>query len=167
MRGNIKYLVMDVDGTLTDGGLYIGPEGETMKCFSVKDGCGIRDIFMSAGGVPIIITGRQSDIVQRRCNELGIDILRQGVRSKKAELEAICASNGNHLSCAAYIGDDLNDLECMEAVKAAGGLVGCPADACRQAVELADYVCSAKGGEGAVREFIEWLVDTGESCCAG
>ena len=72
MKTDIKVLVMDVDGTLTDGKIYIGENGEMMKAFNVKDGCGIHDILMPQGVMPIIITGRNSEIVKQRCKELDI-----------------------------------------------------------------------------------------------
>lgn len=150
----IKYLVMDVDGTLTDGKIYMGNDGEMMKAFDIKDGCGIHDILVPAGITPVIITGRTSKILENRCKELGITNLHQGIKNKIEKLLTITTD----LSSVAYIGDDINDLSCMEPVKAAGGLVGCPADAVKKVMELADFVSTHNGGNGAVREFIEWIV---------
>lgn len=149
----IKYLIMDVDGTLTDGKVYIGNDGEMMKAFNIKDGYGICDIAMKNGIVPIIITGRTSTIVRNRCNELGIENVYQGVRDK---LEKILLFTSD-LSTVAYIGDDLNDLSCMIRIKESTGLVGCPKDAAKQVKELADFVAEHNGGEGAVRDFVEWI----------
>lgn len=154
----IKYLVMDVDGTLTDGKVYIGNDGEVMKAFSIKDGCGIREILMPAGIIPAIITGRKSKIVENRCAELGITEIYQGEHDKVSRLLAILEQAGATLAQTAYVGDDLNDLACMKLIRHNGGVVGCPADAAREVREIANYVCAAKGGDGAVREFIEWLV---------
>ena len=151
----IKYLVMDVDGTLTDGKIYMGNDGEMMKAFDIKDGCGIHDILIPAGITPVIITGRSSKILENRCKELGITNLYQGIRNKIEKLLTITTD----LSTVAYIGDDINDLSCMEPIKEAGGLVGCPADAVQKVVDLADFVSKRNGGNGAVREFIEWIVD--------
>ena len=151
---NIKYLVMDVDGTLTDGKIYMGNDGEMMKAFSIKDGYGIHDIAMKAGIIPVIITGRISQIVLNRCNELGIKEIHQGISNKIEKLLSFTTD----LSKVAYIGDDLNDLSCMIPVKEAGGVVGCPHDAVRKVIELADFVTEHNGGDGAVRDFIEWLV---------
>lgn len=156
----IKYLVMDVDGTLTDGKIYMGNAGEIMKAFDIKDGCGIHDILIPAGITPVIITGRSSKILENRCKELGIENLHQGIRNKIEKLLTITTD----LSTVAYIGDDINDLSCMEPVKAAGGLVGCPADAVKKVIELADFVSLREGGNGAVREFIEWLVEEKRQC---
>lgn len=151
----IKYLVMDVDGTLTDGRIYMGNDGEMMKAFDIKDGCGIHDILIPAGITPVIITGRSSKILENRCKELGITNLHQGIRNKIEKLLTITTD----LSMVAYIGDDINDLSCMEPIKEAGGLVGCPADAVQRVIDLADFVSKRNGGNGAVREFIEWIVE--------
>lgn len=150
----IKYLIMDVDGTLTDGKIYMGNEGEIMKAFSAKDGCGIHDILIPSGIVPIIITGRCSKIVENRCREIGIDSVYQGVSNKKEVLLSI----SSNLSEVAYIGDDINDLPCMELVKESGGFVGCPNDSVNDVKALADFISNRNGGDGAVREFIEWLL---------
>ena len=155
MLGKIKYLVMDVDGTLTDGKIYMGQNGEVMKAFNIKDGAGIHDILLSSGIVPVIITGRTSDIVLNRCKELGIKEVYQGVSDKIGKLKDITVD----LKTVAYIGDDINDLSCMKPIREAGGLVGCPADAVDDVKDVADYVALHNGGEGAVRDFIEWLVD--------
>ena len=84
---SIKLLVMDVDGTLTDGHIYMGPDGEVMKAFDVKDGYGIAHILPRYGIIPVIITGRRSQIVERRCAELGITELYQGVGDKLERLK--------------------------------------------------------------------------------
>ena len=151
----IKYLVMDVDGTLTDGKIYMGNDGEVMKAFSIKDGCGIHDILIPAGITPVIITGRTSKIVENRCGEIGIQEIYQGISNKIEKLLSIT----DDLSSVAYIGDDINDLSCMKPVKKAGGKIGCPADAVMKVKDLADFVSTKNGGDGAVREFIEWLVE--------
>lgn len=150
----IKYLVMDVDGTLTDGKIYMGNDGEIMKAFSVKDGCGIHDILLPSGIIPLIITGRNSKILENRCNEIGIKEIYQGISNK---LEKLCLIV-NELSQVAYIGDDINDLHSMKAIKEAGGKVGCPADAVHEVKKIADFIAKKNGGDGAVREFIEWLI---------
>ena len=156
---NIKYLVLDVDGTLTDGHIYMGQEGEIMKAFSAKDGYGICHIAKPNGITPVIITGRVSRIVENRAKELSITEIHQGVADKLPKLMEILEKNGDSLEQCAYCGDDLNDYDCMKHIKDAGGLVGCPADAAKEVIELADYVASKDGGRGAVREFIEWLVE--------
>jgi len=153
-----KYLIMDVDGTLTDGKIYMSNTGELMKAFNIKDGAGIHDILIPARITPVIITGRTSDIVLNRCKELGITEVHQGVGNKIKKLIAVIGGE-DKLNTVAYIGDDINDLSCMKPVKEAGGLVGCPADAVQKVKDIADYVAPHNGGDGAVRDFIEWLVD--------
>lgn len=150
----IKYLIMDVDGTLTDGKIYMGNDGELCKAFNVKDGCGIHDLAIPAGIIPAIITGRSSKILENRCKELGITFLYQGVPNKIERLREIT----DDMAQVAYIGDDINDLSCMQHVKVAGGLTGCPADAARAVVEISDFISEKKGGDGAVRDFIEWIL---------
>lgn len=150
----IRFLVMDVDGTLTDGKIYMSNNGELFKAFDIKDGTGIHDIAIPSGIEPVIITGRDSLIVKKRCDELGIKMVFQGVRNK-----AECLENAvDSLKDVAYIGDDINDLECMNMVKNSGGVVGCPADAADEVVQIADFISIRKGGDGAVREFIKWLI---------
>lgn len=150
---NIKYLIMDVDGTLTDGKIYISNDGELMKAFNVKDGYGIHDIAIPTGIIPVIITSRISDIVDKRCKELSIEKVYQGISNKVEKLKTI----SNNFSELAYIGDDINDLSCMQLIKEAGGIVGCPADAVQEVLDIADFISKKNGGCGAVREFIEFL----------
>jgi len=158
MRKQIKYLIMDVDGTLTDGKIYMGVDGEFCKGFSIKDGCGINLILIPAGILPIIITGRKSKILENRCKEIGIDMLYQGVSDKVSILNEILTElNGIYSECA-YIGDDINDLSAMQCIRQNNGIIGCPADSAKEVIEIADFVSNKKGGDGAVREFIEYLV---------
>lgn len=155
MLGEIKYLVMDVDGTLTDGKIYMSPSGEAMKSFNIKDGCGIHDMLIPSGITPVIITGRESTIVLNRCKELSITEIYQGVADKVKKLRDLT----DDLSEIAYIGDDINDLKAMDEVKKAGGVIGCPADAVYKVKDIADYIANRNGGDGAVRDFIEWVVE--------
>lgn len=154
MSGKIEFIVMDVDGTMTDGRINMGPSGEVFKSFDVRDGYAIHDMLPKANIIPVIITGRNSDIVERRARETGVKNIYQGVSDKLKILKGITAD----LSHVAYIGDDLNDYECMRELKAEGGVVGCPADAVDVVKELSDFVSSKDGGCGAVREFIEWII---------
>ncbi len=162
MRRKIRFLVMDVDGTLTDGKFYIGDNGELFKAFNTKDGFGVRNILPKYGIQPIIITARQSKIVDKRCAELNISIVRQGRLDKmmclREILDDLNEKNEDVLSHIAYIGDDILDLDCMNPIKENGGIVGCPADAVDEVKKVADFISSKNGGSGAVREFIEWLV---------
>lgn len=143
-------LVMDVDGTLTDGRIYIGSDGEIMKAFDVKDGYAIARL-KQFGIEPVIITGRKSDIVCIRAGELKITELHQGIEDKLSKLKSIAVEYNLSSEEIAYIGDDLNDIACMEYC----GLSACPGDAIEQIKGIVDYVCVNFGGRGAVREFID------------
>lgn len=156
----IRYFVMDVDGTLTDGKIYTGTDGECCKAFHVRDGYGIRNILIPQGITPIIITGRSSRILEQRCRELGITELYQGISHKREEL--LKQIQENELCHVAYIGDDINDLPVMEAVHKAGGIVACPKDSVNAVLCCADYICEKDGGCGAVREFIDLIVGEGK-----
>ena len=149
----IKLIVLDVDGTLTDGGIYYDSQGNEMKRFDVKDGLGIL-VARKTGLELAIITGRASPMVERRVKELGIQHLLQGVQKKYPALLELAKSCGLSLAEIGYIGDDLNDLQCMEAV----GFRACPADAVQAVKSVCDYVAVASGGHGAVREVLEYLL---------
>ncbi len=144
---------MDVDGTLTDGKIYMSATGEIMKAFNIKDGYAIAHL-REYGFEPCIITGRESDIVRQRCAELKITELHQGVSNKLFKLKEVCKNMGVELSEVAYIGDDVNDLACIQQC----GCTACPEDAVKAVKDKVDYVCAEKGGEGAVREFCEYLI---------
>lgn len=149
----IKLLVMDVDGTLTDGRIYMGAQGEMMKAFDVRDGYAIAHILPELGIKPVIITGRSSGIVRKRAEELKISVLYQGVSDKLKQLKAIAAQFDTTADEIAYIGDDLNDLSCIEYC----GLTACPQDAVEIVKDRVQIVCTHIGGRGAVREFIEYI----------
>jgi len=155
MAKNAKILFMDVDGTLTDGKIYMGPSGEVMKAFNIKDGYGIHEILPQYGIIPVIITGRTSEIVKNRADELGIIELYQGKHEKVETMHRVLAKYHCPAEKAAYIGDDVLDLPCMELC----GITGCPSDAVSEVKVICDYICQASGGCGAVREFIEWLIE--------
>lgn len=160
----IKFLVMDVDGTLTDGKIYMGNNGEMFKAFDIKDGCGIKNLLPKKDIVPVIITARKSDILLNRCEEIDITNVYQGVSDKFECLESIINTfkeDGYQYSLknVAYIGDDIIDLPCMLPIKSAGGLIGCPKDAVKEVIDISDFVSSKDGGNGAVREFIEWIIN--------
>lgn len=150
----IKVLIMDVDGTMTDGKIHIGNNGEVFKSFDVKDGYGIKVLLKEADIEPIIITGRKSEIVQQRCQELDIKQLYQNIKDKKEILEKILFQYNIDLTEVAYMGDDLNDIECMKNV----GVAGCPRDAVREIKLISEYVSERNGGGGAIREFIEYII---------
>lgn len=149
----IKMLVMDVDGTLTDGHIYTGPDGEAMKVFSCKDGLGIKELLPKMGITPVIITGRDSIITANRAKELSITELYQGVADKLPLLKEIAAKYGLESEEIAYIGDDLNDWDCLKYC----GVTGCPQDAEDAVKEIVSFVAPRDGGKGAVRDFIHYI----------
>lgn len=154
MEDLIRLLVTDVDGTLTDGKIYMSSGGELCKAFHIKDGLGIKDILPKFGIACAVITGRDSAIVANRCRELNIRYLFQGVADKVECLKNLINELGLQWRDIAYMGDDLNDL----AVMSLCGIKGCPADAAREVKEICDFVSSYNGGCGAVREFIGFLI---------
>lgn len=151
----LKMLVMDVDGTLTDGVIYMSGQGEVMKAFDIKDGYAIKHILPTLGIMPVIITGRRSEIVERRAKELDIFELHQGVSDKVSVLKEVADKHGIQAEEIAYIGDDLNDLLAIEFC----GFTACPKDAVDSVKSNVDYVCGQSGGHGAVREFIDYIVE--------
>ena len=149
----IKLLALDVDGVLTDGSIYISPAGEVFKGFNAKDGMGISCALRS--GLQIaVITGRQSPIVERRCEELGITLLQQGVKDKRLALQQMAQKLGLVREEIAYMGDDLNDIPAFKA----SGLNLVPADAAMEVLAVADIITKASGGRGAVREAITMIL---------
>lgn len=154
MEHKIKLFVMDVDGTLTDGKIYMGSDGEVMKAFDIKDGCGIKDILPQYGIIPVIITGRESKIVENRAKELGITELYQGKHDKLDTLLSVMKKYNCTKDNTVYIGDDILDMVCMKEC----AIAACPADAVQEVKNICGYVCKNKAGNGAVREFIEHIV---------
>ncbi|WP_035515914.1 KdsC family phosphatase [Pseudohaliea rubra] len=149
----LRLLALDVDGVLTDGRLYYGNNGEELKAFNIKDGLGLK-LLQRAGISVAIITGRRSQIVERRAAELGIAHVIQGREDKRIALEELCAGLGLSLAQCAYMGDDLPDLGALRA--AAIGLA--PADAVEAVAAAADWQSRYPGGEGCVREACEQLL---------
>ena len=155
----IKLLVLDVDGTMTDGRIYIGCDGEMMKAFCVKDGYAIAEMLPKNGITPIIITGRQSKIVENRAKELGIKQVYQGIKDKPILLKKIAEEQEISFAEVAYIGDDLNDYDAMMLCE----FKACPADAAPKVREFCDYVSPNKGGHGAVRDICEFILKHNEN----
>lgn len=152
----VRLLAMDVDGTMTDGKIYIGQAGEIMKAFHVKDGQGIA-LLRGSGVVTAIITARQSEIVRLRADELHIDEVCQGVSDKQSVLRALCEKYGISPEETAYIGDDLGDLPALNYA----GVGMCPSDAAPAVRRAADLVLPSRGGEGAIRDAAEWILSNG------
>jgi 3-deoxy-D-manno-octulosonate 8-phosphate phosphatase (KDO 8-P phosphatase) len=151
----IKWILMDVDGTLTDGTLLILPDGEELKTYNVKDGLGIFLAHL-AGLKTGIITGKSSKPLEKRAENLRIQELHQGILDKKSVLQEILERNGINEQEVAYIGDDLGDLEVIKAV----GFAGAVADAHPEVKKHSHFICNLPGGKGAVREFIEFILSS-------
>ena len=149
----IKAFIMDVDGTMTDGKIYMGAGGEMFKAFDIKDGYGIHEILPKNQVKTVIMTGRASEIVQNRADELEIDIVMQNIKDKEKAVIKLAEEFGCGLDEFAYMGDDIIDLKPMLIC----GVSGCPRNAVERVMEAADYVSDKNGGDGAVRDFIEWL----------
>ena len=151
----LRLFAFDVDGTLTDGTIWISAHGEAMKGFCVRDGYGLAMLKRAGWGLAII-TARQSDIVERRAAELGFDLVLQGVHDKAAALEQVCTQLQVRPEQAGYIGDDWPDLPAMRAAGFAATLAEAPG----LLREVAHWVATAPAGRGAVRELCEWLLRT-------
>lgn len=149
----INTIFLDVDGTLTDGKVYLDNGKNEFKAFNVKDGLMVVSA-IKMGYEVIIMTGRKSEVVARRAAELGIEEYYQGVRDKKAALEKLMEEKGISYGNLAYLGDDLNDLAVMKEARFAG----CPQDAAAEVKEVSDLVSEFVGGNGAVREIITHLL---------
>lgn len=146
----LKYIILDVDGTLTDGGVYYDNTGNELKKFCTKDGTGII-VAQTVGIKIVVLTGRECKATTRRLKELGVSELYQGVKNKVEWLKIWFDTNSINKDDVGYIGDDINDLAPMKLC----GYIGCPADACNEVKEIADYVSPIAGGHGAARDVIE------------
>ena len=149
----IKYLIIDIDGTLTDGGVYYDETGNELKKFSTKDGTGII-MARKAGIIPVVLTGRESTATIRRMTELGVTEVHQGIKDKVTWLKNWMNTNYIKKNEIGYIGDDLNDLCPMELC----GFISCPKDAIDEVKEKADYISSVAGGYGVVRDVIRHIL---------
>jgi 3-deoxy-D-manno-octulosonate 8-phosphate phosphatase (KDO 8-P phosphatase) len=149
----IRLLCVDVDGVLTDAGMYYGPDGEVLKKFNTRDGMGlarVRDVGVSVA----IISSEDNAIVHARAAKLKIDEVFCGATDKRLAIEELCTRYHLDMSEVAYIGDDLNDLSAL-------GCVGLPcavADAAEPVKAIAAYVTQKRGGDGAVRELCDLLI---------
>jgi len=149
----VRLLALDVDGVLTDGLIYYGNSGEELKTFNIKDGLGIK-LLQKAGVRVAVITGRQSQIVVRRAQELGIEDVVQGREDKRQALLELCQRHGISIEECAYMGDDLPDLSAITAA----GLGMTVADADATVREAAEWRSRFNGGCGAVREACEFIL---------
>ena len=150
----IKLLVLDVDGCLTDGSLFYSAEWIESKAFNVKDGLGIAT-WIKMGNHVAIITGRKSKIVQKRAEELGVQHLYQGINDKQSILKEIVKKLDIDFDEVAVIGDDLNDFNMLRLA----GKSFTPNNGVSEIKEIVDTVLKKNGGEGAVREMIDLIVD--------
>ncbi len=149
---NVELILSDVDGVLTDGGLIFDNQGIEIKRFHVRDGLAIK--LWRRGGFKFgVLTARTSHIVKLRSTELGVDIVRQGFEEKLSIAQEVAGEVGLKLEQVCYIGDDLPDLPVMRAV----GLAIAVADACAEVRSIAHHVTKLPGGQGAVREAIEYI----------
>jgi len=149
----LKLVLTDVDGVMTDGRILLLPGGAEAKSFHVRDGLGLV-LARRAGLKTGLISGRTSEEVARRAAELGMDVVRQGIRDKVACFVEVMAELDLEAREVAYIGDDLNDLPLLKAV----GLAAAPADAPFEVRDAAFMVTERKGGEGCLREFLEAIL---------
>ena len=154
LLSQIRLFATDVDGVLTDGGMYYAESGDEWKKFNTRDGMGIK-LLQRAGILTAIVTQERTKLVARRAEKLTIPELHQGVTDKLSCVREMAARHGLTLSQVAYIGDDINDLETLEAV----GFSATPADGMPRVAAVVDYICQKKGGEGAVREIIEMILE--------
>ncbi len=150
-----KLIITDIDGVWTDGGMYYDNKGSELKKFHTYDSAGV--LFAHQANIPVgIITGESTDIVKRRSEKLKIDFLYMGVSNKIEIAKSICEKLGITLKDCAYIGDDLNDINLMKEV----GFSACPSSAPNYIQKIANKVLIKKGGEGAFREFVEYILDS-------
>jgi len=149
----IKLLISDVDGVMTDGGMYYSESGEELKKFNTRDGMGIQ-LLRECGIKIAIVTKENTSIVERRAKKLKVDEIFQGIEDKLIVLEKLKNKYGLDYSEIAYIGDDIHDLECMKSV----GFAACPADALDIVKMNAHYISKFTGGHGAVRDVCELIV---------
>ena len=149
----IRCLVLDVDGVLTKGDITYTSSGEELKTFHAKDGMGLA-IAHYMGLQTAIITGRSSPIVERRAKELNISHIQMGSHNKSVGLQVVLDTLQLEAHEVAYMGDDLNDLGVMSRV----GLAMTPQDGVAEIKDIAHYICQANGGEGAVREAVEYIL---------
>ena len=153
IKKEIKLFAMDVDGVLTDGGMYYSKEGEVLKKFNTKDGMGI-ELLRKNNIIPVIISKEDSEIVLRRAEKLKIKEVYIGVKDKLKIIEELIKKYKINFNNIAYIGDDINDLTAIEKA----GLSFTPNDAIEQVKQIVDYVTSKNGGEGVLREAIDFIL---------
>jgi len=150
----IRLFATDVDGVLTDAGMYYSESGDEMKKFNTRDGMGIK-LLQRAGIITAIVTQERTKLVAWRGEKLTIPEVHQGVMDKLSLVREMAERHRLSMEEVSYIGDDVNDVTTLEAV----GFSATPADGMPQAAAVVDYVCAKEGGDGAVREIIEMILD--------
>jgi YrbI family 3-deoxy-D-manno-octulosonate 8-phosphate phosphatase len=150
----IRLFATDVDGVLTDAGMYYSESGDELKKFNTRDGMGIK-LLQRAGLITALVTQEHTKLVARRGEKLAMPEVHQGVMDKLSVLRAMASRHGITLQEVAYMGDDINDLAALRAV----GFSASPADGLPPVRRGVTYVCKAKGGEGAVREVAEMILE--------
>ncbi|MBU4501906.1 MAG: HAD hydrolase family protein [Nanoarchaeota archaeon] len=153
MMNKVKLFAMDVDGVLTDGGMYYSEKGEVMKKFDTRDGMGI-ELLRKSGIIPVIITKEKSKIVLKRAEKLEIEEVHMGIQDKVGVVKKLIKKYNLGFNDVAYIGDDINDLELLKKV----GFSSAPNDAVEKVKRSVDYVSTRRGGNGAVREVIDFIL---------
>jgi YrbI family 3-deoxy-D-manno-octulosonate 8-phosphate phosphatase len=154
LAARVRLLCVDVDGVLTDAGMYYGPDGEVLKKFNTRDGMGLARV-REAGVAVAIVSGEESAIVHARAAKLKIDDVFSGASNKRLAIEELCARHQLQMHEVAFIGDDLNDIPALECV----GMPCAVADAAEPVKAIAVYVTERRGGDGAVRELCELLIE--------
>ena len=153
----IRWVVSDVDGVLTDAGVFYSERGEELKRFSMRDGMGVERL-RAAGIETAFLTRERTGFAPARAAKLGVRLVHTGVLDKLADLPRLERETGAGPGQLAYIGDDVNDAAIMARIVEAGGLTAAPADAFEAATRAALYATRANGGQGAFREFAEWIL---------
>lgn len=151
---NIKLVITDVDGVLTDGGMYYSSKGESLKKFNTRDSMGM-ELLRKINIPTVLMTRENSIIVKKRALKMKTDLYMK-IQNKKEYLDIICKKHKIKSNNIAYIGDDINDLEIMKSI----GISAAPNDAVEEIKLISDYVCKLKGGEGAFREFANFIYNS-------
>jgi N-acylneuraminate cytidylyltransferase len=151
---NLKLLIMDIEGVLTDGGMYCFEDGGIAEKFNTRDGMGV-ELWRNAGFKTMVITGKKLKLIENRAKGMKIDYILMGIKDKYAATKNILTKKGIRLKEAAYIGDDINDLPLLKRV----GFSASVTDGIECVKKEVDYITKRKGGEGAVRELIDYLLE--------
>ena len=153
-KKNIKLFLTDCDGCLTDGGMYYTESGDEMKKFNTLDGMGFQ-LLRENNILTGIITGENTKIVERRASKLKVNFIRQGVQDKLSVVQELCRKNNINIENVVYVGDDINDYEVIKSV----GYGCCVNNAVEKIKMISQYISRKNGGDGAVREIIDWILE--------